>query len=154
MFFLNFRVFGSSSIKSTSPPSSVIDHTQFTVDQFFGGFPGTFLIQWPVKCTEVIAMGDSILPVFRFHSGSFWPSSINLDETRMTVSVLKQDPNTVSMLRFVIIAKIWNRMTASVLKQDPNTKKFKLWHGHKICKFSGKSPSSSHKTTLKQQLNG
>ena len=29
-----------------------------------------------------------------------------------------------------------------------------FWHGHTICKFSGKSPSSSHKTTLKQQLNG
>ena len=29
-----------------------------------------------------------------------------------------------------------------------------FWHGHTVCKFSGKSPFSSHKTTLKQQLNG
>ena len=43
-------------------------------------------------------------------------------------------------------------------KLDPNTKRFKrmliYWHGHTICKFSGKSPLSSYKMTLKQQLNG
>ena len=54
--------------------------------------------------------------------------------------------------------KIWNRMTASVLKQDPNTKRFKqtliYFNMDMVCKFSGKSPLSSHKTTLKQQING
>ena len=29
-----------------------------------------------------------------------------------------------------------------------------FWHGHTACTFSGKSPLSSHKTTLKQQING
>ena len=52
-------------------------------------------------------------------------------------------------------AKIWHRMTASVLKQDPNTKRFKptLIYFDTVCKFSGKSPLSSHKMTLKQQTN-
>ena len=27
-------------------------------------------------------------------------------------------------------------------------------HGHTVCKFSGKPPLSSHKRTLKQQING
>jgi len=49
-------------------------------------------------------------------------------------------------------------MTASVLKQDPNTKRFKqtliYFNKDTVCKFSGKSPLSSHKTTLKQQING
>ena len=48
--------------------------------------------------------------------------------------------------------KIWNRMTASILTQDPNTKRFKrmliYFNTDTVCKFSGKSPLSSHKTTL------
>ena len=35
---------------------------------------------------------------------------------------------------------------------NPNTKRFK--HGHTVCKLSRKSLLSSHKTTLKQQVNG
>ena len=34
------------------------------------------------------------------------------------------------------------------------TNAYLFWHGHTVCKFSGKSPLSSHKTTLKQQING
>ena len=50
-------------------------------------------------------------------------------------------------------------MTASVLKQDPNTKKVQInaylfEHGQTVRKFSGKSPLSSHKTTLKGQVQG
>ena len=33
-------------------------------------------------------------------------------------------------------------------------KRFIRTHGHTVCKFSGKSPLSSHKTTLKPQING
>ena len=29
-----------------------------------------------------------------------------------------------------------------------------ILHGHTVCTFSGKSPLSSHKMTLKQQING
>ena len=48
------------------------------------------------------------------------------------------------------------RMTASVLKQDPNTWKvlknaYLLGHKHRIYKFSGEFPFSSYKTTLKQK---
>ena len=76
-------------------------------------------------------------------------------------------PNLILQLLFCCYSKnknkkyrkIWNRMTASILKQDPNTKRLKwmrylFWHGHTVCKFLGKSPLSSHKTTLKQQING
>ena len=43
--------------------------------------------------------------------------------------------------------------------QDPNTKKvqtnaYLFLHGHTVCTVSGKSPLSSHKTTLKHQING
>ena len=49
-------------------------------------------------------------------------------------------------------------MTASVLKQDPNTKRFQRMLIYfnmdtQYASFSGKSPLSSHKTTLKQQIN-
>ena len=40
---------------------------------------------------------------------------------------------------------------------DPNTKRFKqtliYFNTDTVCKFSGKSPLSSHITTLKQQIN-
>ena len=46
-------------------------------------------------------------------------------------------------------------MTASVLKQDPNTKRFKrtliYFNPDTVCKISGKSPLSSHKTKLKDK---
>ena len=52
----------------------------------------------------------------------------------------------------------WNRMTASVLKQRSKhkkvqTKAYLFEHRDTVCKFSGKSALSSHKTTLKQQIN-
>ena len=34
------------------------------------------------------------------------------------------------------------------------TNAYLFQHGHTVCKFSGKSPLSSHNTTLKQQING
>ena len=34
------------------------------------------------------------------------------------------------------------------------TNAYLFWHGHTVWKFSGKSPLSSHRTTLKQQING
>ena len=48
-------------------------------------------------------------------------------------------------------------MTASVLKQDPNTKRFKrsliyFNTDTQYAHFLGKSPLSSHITTLKQQI--
>ena len=48
-------------------------------------------------------------------------------------------------------------MTVSVLKQDPNTERFKrmlIYFNTDKCKFSGQSPLSILKTTLKQQING
>ena len=49
-------------------------------------------------------------------------------------------------------------MTAIVLKQAPNTytvhKNAIYWDKNTVCKFSGYSPLSNHKTTLKQQLKG
>ena len=43
-------------------------------------------------------------------------------------------------------------------QQDPNTKRFKrtliYFDTDTVCTFSGKSPLSSHKTSLKQQING
>ena len=45
-------------------------------------------------------------------------------------------------------------MIASVVKQDPNTKRFKrmliYFNTDTVCKFLGKSPLLSHKTTLKR----
>ena len=50
------------------------------------------------------------------------------------------------------------RMTASILKQDPNAQKGSqvrcLLGQNTTCEFSGQSPLSGYKMTLKQQLNG
>ena len=60
---------------------------------------------------------------------------------------------SVSLSKRNIKKLIWNRMTASVLKQDLNTKRFKwrlfiLTRTDTVCKFSGKSPLSSHKMSV------
>ena len=41
-----------------------------------------------------------------------------------------------------------------VIQTQKGWKEHLFQNGHTVCKFSGKSPSSSHKMTLKQQING
>ena len=70
-------------------------------------------------------------------------------------SVRDREPRTATsnFTQLVNTKTIRNRMTASVLKQDPNTKvqsnAYLCWQGHIVCIIS-----SSHNTTLKQQING
>ena len=51
----------------------------------------------------------------------------------------------------IIIKFIWPLKIRSKPKKVQKNA-YLLWHGHTICKFSGKSLSLSHKTTLKQQF--
>ena len=53
-------------------------------------------------------------------------------------------------------AELWKEQQQVMLRCKHEKVKTNVYfcHGHTVCKFSGKSPLSSHKTTLKQQING
>ena len=48
----------------------------------------------------------------------------------------------------------FNRLKSWIQTQKVQTNAYLFWHRHTVCKFSGKSTLSSHKTTYKQQING
>ena len=42
---------------------------------------------------------------------------------------------------------------SKIKRKKVQTNAYLFWHRHTVCKFSGKSPLSSHRTTPKQQIN-
>ena len=97
--------------------------------------------------TSYIAAMDCLTP-----SKTFYCSDSIMVHTRW------KPVTSAAMKDFLYIFPSQTRMTASVLKQDPNTQKGSqeryLLGQNKTSKFSRQSSLSSYKMTLKHQLNG
>ena len=81
--------------------------------------------------------------------------SVSACVVQLVLTIIYSRQNKDAMNGYGLINKLSAyRRWAHLRTQKGSKNAYLFGHGHTVCTFSGKSPLSSHKTTLKQQING
>ena len=81
--------------------------------------------------------------------------SVSLGVVRLVSTIIYSRQNKNAMNGYGLTNKLSAyRRWAHLHTQKGSKNAYLFWHGHAVCKFSGKSPLSSHNMTLEQKING